>query len=151
MPAWDAVGCCREPRPWPLPQRQAARRRQALDTYETARSKHVEDFEARKMAENTQIEAELESLRAHYTERIQRNLDLMTKEKESLRNWQMAAQHENQRITQVLELCGHTPAANRTALSGPRAMVEKPMSEPVTVDTSRRASPSLRPSLLSGD
>lgn len=95
----------------------ATRRREALDSYEAARKKQLEDFETGKAKENSQIEAELERIRAHYAERVQRNRDLVAQEKEALRNWQMAMQHESKRITEVLELCekpevkaGSTPA-----------------------------------------
>lgn len=87
----------------------ATRRREALDSYEAARKKQMEDFEAGKAKENSQIEAEMERIRAHYADRVQRNRDLVVQEKEALRNWQMAMQHESERITEVLELCGKQP------------------------------------------
>lgn len=93
----------------------ATRRQQALDAYEAARRKQLEEFEAQKSKENAQIEAELESLRAHYAQRIQSNHDQVTREKETLRNWQMAMQHESQRITEVIELCRKQPAVTTAA------------------------------------
>lgn len=88
----------------------ALRRQSALDSYETGQRKQVEDFEVRKNAENARIEAELEKIRAHYAERMQANRDLVAREKETLRNWQAAMQHESQRIKDVIELCGKRPA-----------------------------------------
>ena len=87
----------------------ALRRQQALNSYEAGQRKQFDEFEARKARENSQIEAEMERLRAHYAERIQRNRDLVMKEKETLHNWQMAMQHESQRISEVIELCGGQP------------------------------------------
>ena len=87
----------------------ATRRREALDSYEAARKKQLEEFEAGKARENSQIEAEMERIRAHYALRVQRNRDLVAQEKEALRNWQMAMQHESERITEVLDLCGKQP------------------------------------------
>lgn len=84
----------------------ATRRQQALQAYEAGRKKQLEDFEAAKSREDTQIEAEMERIRAHYAERTQRNRDCVAQEKENLRNWQMAMQHESQRIADVIELCG---------------------------------------------
>ena len=52
--------------------RDATRRQQALDSYESSRRKQLEEFEAHKSQENAQIEAELDRLRGHYAERIQR-------------------------------------------------------------------------------
>jgi len=129
----------------------ATRRRHALDSYETAQRRQVEEFEARKAAENAQIEGELERVRAHYAERIQNNLEQVAREKEVLRNWQMAVQHESQRISEVLELCGKPVSAAQgaamQAASGRDS--SKPQLEPVTPDAQRRTN--LRPSLLSGD
>jgi len=84
----------------------ATRRQNALTSYETAQRKQLEDFEARKAQENARIEEELEKIRAHYAQRVQNNLDQVSKEKDALRNWQMAMQHESQRIVEVIELCG---------------------------------------------
>jgi hypothetical protein len=89
----------------------ALRRQSALDSYEAGQRKQVEDFEVRKNAENTHIEGELEKIRGHYAERMQANRDQVTREKEALRNWQAAMQHESQRIKDVIELCGERPAA----------------------------------------
>jgi len=83
----------------------ATRRQRALDSYEAGRRQQLETFESRKAEENAQIEAELERIRAHYAERIQRNREQVQQEKEALRNWQMAMQHETQRIQEVMELC----------------------------------------------
>jgi hypothetical protein len=92
----------------------ATRRQNALTSYETTQGKQLEDFEARKAKENTRIEEEMEKTRIHYAQRVQANLDQVAKEKEALRNWQMAMQHETQRIAEVIELCGKQPAPERS-------------------------------------
>ncbi|HTZ82302.1 MAG TPA: hypothetical protein VMB66_03875 [Candidatus Acidoferrales bacterium] len=83
----------------------ATRRQQALESYEAAKRKQLEEFESLKSQEISRIEAELERLKTHYAGRIQKNREQVEHEKESLRNWQMAMQHENQRISDVIELC----------------------------------------------
>ena len=88
----------------------ATRRQNALNAYEAAQRKQLEDFEAHKAKENSRIEEEIEKIRAHYAQRIQANLDQVTKEREALRNWQNAMQSESQRIAEVIELCGQQPA-----------------------------------------
>jgi hypothetical protein len=88
----------------------AMRRQHALDTYEAGQQRQIEEFESRKNKENSQIQAEIDRLTAHYAERIQRNQDQVAQEKESLRNWQMAKQHESQRIAEVMTLCMREPA-----------------------------------------
>ena len=97
----------------------ATRRQQALNAYEAAQRKQVEEFEAHKSREIAEIEAEMERIRAHYAQRIQNNRDQVAREKETLRNWQMAMQHESQRISEVIELCGKQPASAAAATGSP--------------------------------
>ena len=91
--------------------RDATRRQKALDSYEAAQKKQLEQFEARKAEEDAGIQQEMERVNAHYAERIQQNHDQVAREKEALRNWQMAKQYESQRIAEVIELCGKQPAS----------------------------------------
>lgn len=93
----------------------ATRRQQALNAYEAGQRKQLEDFEAHKSREIAEIEAEMERIRAHYAQRIQSNRDQLAREKETLRNWQMAMQHESQRISEVIELCRKQPASAAAA------------------------------------
>lgn len=84
----------------------ATRRQQALNAYEDGQRKQLEEFELRKAQENAQIETEMRRITAHYTERIQQNKDEVAEHKEALHSWQMAKQHESNRISEVMELCG---------------------------------------------
>jgi len=120
----------------------ATRRHQALQSYEEGRQKQLEEFERRKAQENSQIEAEMERMRAHYAERIQHNLDEVKDEKEALRNWQAAMQTETQRINEVIELCGKQPAASAAAAgAGPGAAPgTRSSSEPAPADKNALAS-----------
>ncbi|HYM77343.1 MAG TPA: hypothetical protein VE377_15315 [Candidatus Dormibacteraeota bacterium] len=109
----------------------ATRRQNALSAYEAGQRKQLEDFEAVKVKENVRVEEELEKIRVHYAERIQKNLDQVAREKEALRNWQMAMQHESQRISEVIELCGKQPApqpANAVAAAAGAGDKSKPAS-----------------------
>lgn len=108
--ALDAAGISSDDLPT-----DATRRQNALTSYEASQRKQLEDFEARKRRENARIEEEMEKVRSHYAERIQANLDQVAKEKDALRNWQMAMQHESQRIADVIELCGKQPTPVRSA------------------------------------
>jgi len=100
----------------------ATRRQQALNSYETGQQKQLEEFEARKAQEDAHIQAEMERVTAHYAERLRQNHEQVAREKEALRNWQMAKQHEMQRISEVIELCAKQP------VSVPRA--EAPATSP---------------------
>ncbi|HEV2470871.1 MAG TPA: hypothetical protein VGS78_16890 [Candidatus Sulfotelmatobacter sp.] len=113
----------------------ATRRQQALESYEAAKRKQLEEFESIKAQEISLIEAELERLKTHYTERIQRNREQVEQEKESLRNWQMAMQHETQRISDVIELCRKPSAASPAA----SASSEKPSIEKTSADSAAAA------------
>ncbi len=108
----------------------ATRRQNALNAYEAAQRKQLEDFEAHKAKENSRIEEEIEKIRAHYAQRIQANLDQVAKEKDSLHNWQNAMQSESQRIAEVIDLCGNQPAPAKTnsmaAAAGAQASGDKP-------------------------
>jgi hypothetical protein len=98
----------------------ATRRQDALNRYEAGKKKQMEEFESAKAREIKEVEEEMERVRAHYAERIQRNRDLVTQEKEGLQNWQMAMQHEVQRIAEVIEVCGKQPAASLAATPSAR-------------------------------
>lgn len=95
----------------------ATRRQDALNRYESGKRQQIEELESAKAREVKAIEEEMERVRAHYAERIQRNRDLVAQEKEDLRNWQMAVQHEMQRIAEVIEVCGKPSAATVPATS----------------------------------
>lgn len=110
----------------------ATRRQQALNAYEAGQRKQLEEFEAMKSRENAQIEAEMDRIRAHYAERIQHNHDEVVKEKEDLRNWQSAMQHEMQRIAEVIELCGKQPAPVPAPGSAASATASSPAEKTVT-------------------
>lgn len=129
----------------------ASHRQRALDNYESAQRKRLDDLEARKTEENSALEAEMERVRAHYAERMQKNLNSVTQEKEAVRNWQMAVQHEVQRIGQVLELCGNPSmaAAAGAGVGGARRSATESGSN--ADDSAEPVRRTLRPSLLSGD
>ncbi len=107
-----------------------ARRQQALASYEAGQQKQLEEFEARKAAENAQIQAEMERVTAHYAERIQHNDDQIAQEKETLRNWQMQKQCENQRISEVIELCARQPASSPLANAATASAGSAPSTTP---------------------
>jgi len=117
----------------------ATRRQNALNSYETARSKQLEEFEARKTKENVRIEEEMDKIRVHYAQRVQTNLDQVAKEKEALRTWQMAMQHETQRIADVIDLCNKQPAPVRSgnALAAAPGSQAAMKSESVSGDAAR--------------
>lgn len=120
----------------------ATRRQQALNSYEDAQRKQLDEFESRKSQENAPIQAEMDRVTAHYAERIQRNRDLVAREKEALHNWQMAKQHESQRISDVIELCGKQASPGNSAMTagaGAVASGSSALASPSFGDGSRRS------------
>jgi hypothetical protein len=99
--------------------RQDARARQdALDSYETQQKKQAEAEWARRAEEITQIQAELESIKAHYMARINRNVEAVAREKARFTNWVATKQHETQTMAEAVELClksSSTESAGSTA------------------------------------
>jgi hypothetical protein len=97
--------------------RDAEARRDALDSYEAAERKQVEAEWARKAEENLQIQAELESIRAHYTARIGRNLEGVAREKATFDSWVTLKQEECRSIAEAAELCTKLPASEPAVAS----------------------------------
>jgi hypothetical protein len=127
----------------------ATRRQNALTSYEAGQRKQLEDFEAVKAKENARVEEEMEKIRVHYAQRIQANLDQVTREKDALRNWQNAMQSESQRIAEVIELCGKQPAPQTaSAMAAAAGAGASDKTESVSADAARTATP--RPGPLAG-
>jgi hypothetical protein len=80
-------------------------RRDALDSHEAQQRKQVEAEWARKEQENIQIQAELDSVRAHYMARISRNLEGVAREKETFESWVTLKRQECQSMAEAAELC----------------------------------------------
>jgi hypothetical protein len=100
--------------------RDARARQEALDSYEVQQRKQVEAGWARKAEENVQIQAELESIRAHYMARISRNLEGIAREKATFDNWATLKRQECQRMAETAELCSKSPAAASDSASLPK-------------------------------
>jgi hypothetical protein len=96
-------------------QRDAKARQDALDAYEAEQKKRAEAEWARKAEEVAQIQAELESIKAHYSARISRNVEGVARDKARLSSWIATKQHETQSMAEAIELClnslVHEPAS----------------------------------------
>lgn len=115
----------------------ATLRQEALNRYEAGSKKRMEEFENAKTREIEQIEEEMERVRTHYAERIQRNRDLVAQEKEGLRNWQIAMQHETQRIAEVIELCGKQAPDVARSTTAPRSTHTPGNNSEISAESSR--------------
>ncbi len=90
----------------------AAQRHEAINAYEAAQQKHVEEYENRKVEENDQIQVEIERLTAQLTERMKQNLDEVIAVKDTFRRWQSMKEKESQRIADAASLCEKNPPAS---------------------------------------
>ncbi len=79
-------------------------RQEAIDAYEAQQRKQFEALLAQKAEENVQIRAELERVKAHYGERLRRNLDGIAREKATFGNWLTLKEQESVSITEAVEL-----------------------------------------------
>jgi hypothetical protein len=90
--------------------RQDAKARQEVrDSYEAAQKKQVEAMWARKAEEVVQIQAELESVKAHHLARISRNLEGAAREKATFNSWLTLKQRECENMAEAVEMCMKAP------------------------------------------
>jgi hypothetical protein len=91
-------------------QKDANARQDALDAHEAQQTKEIEAEWTRKAEEITQIQAELESIKAHYMARITQNMEGVAREKATFNSWLTLKQQECQRMAEAVELCSKSPA-----------------------------------------
>jgi hypothetical protein len=106
-------------------QRDAKARQDALDTFEAGQKKQVEAEWARKAEEIVQIQAELESIKAHYMARIARNQEGVAREKATFSTWQTMKQQEIQDMSEAAELCSKPKAPDHVPVSAPESGMAK--------------------------
>jgi cobalamin biosynthesis protein CobT len=85
--------------------RDAKARQAAIEGYQADQRKLFEAQWARKAEENLRIQAELETVKARYMERVRRNLDGVAREKATFGNWLTTKQQEAQSMAEAVELC----------------------------------------------
>ena len=108
----------------------AERRLDALNSYEADQDKYRDEYEARKMQENAEVQAEMERVLAHYQERLKSNTDDVAQLRSPFCAWQEIKQQEVQRITEAVVLCAKRPQSVSAGAS--QALAPAP-------DKSRRA------------
>ena len=92
-------------------QKDAKARQDALDAHEAQQRKQVEAEWARKAEEIIQIQAELESIKAHYMARIGRNMEGIAREKATFASWLALKQQECDSMAEAVEVCSQSPAS----------------------------------------
>lgn len=92
-------------------QRDAKARQESLDAYQASQKKQAEAEWARKAEEITQIQSELESIKAHYTARISRCTEALARDKARFSTWVTTREQESKNMAEAVELCLKNPAA----------------------------------------
>jgi len=106
-------------------QQDAKARQEALDSYEAGQKKQVEAVWARKAEEVLQIQAELESVKAHHLARISRNLEGVARERATFNKWLTLKQEECQSMAEAVELCLKSPVSEPSKIPSPEVVAEK--------------------------
>jgi hypothetical protein len=114
-------------------QRDAKARQDALDLFEAGQKKQMEAEWARKAEEVTQIQVELESIKAHYLARISRNMEGVAREKATFSNWQTMKQQEIQDMSEAAELCSKPKAPEMASVSPADGVMAKAASAAASV------------------
>lgn len=96
-------------------QRDAKARQNALDAYETEQKKQAEAEWTRRGEEIAHIQGELESIKAHYTARISRNMEALARDKARFNAWVTTKEQESQSMAEAVELCLKSPASEPAA------------------------------------
>ncbi len=109
----------------------AKARQDAINSYETEQRQQFEAHLARKAEENSQIQGELEQVKARYSERLRRNLDGMAREKASFANWLTLKQQETQSMAEAVAICLKPPVVDKPDTGLDEATLAGVRSKPV--------------------
>jgi hypothetical protein len=109
----------------------AKARQDAIDSYEAEQRQQFEAHLARKAEENSQIQGELEQVKARYSERLRRNLDGIAREKASFANWLTLKQQESQSMAEAVAICLKPPVVDRPDAGLDEATLAEVRSKPV--------------------
>jgi hypothetical protein len=80
----------------------AVRRDRALDTYERVQQRAVEELEAKKGKENSDLQAQIDKYLTEQRAKIQANNDEVAREKERFTGWRLKKQQEEKKIAEAV-------------------------------------------------
>jgi hypothetical protein len=98
-------------------------RQRALNDYEEARQRDLQNFEAAIQEQNRAIQEEMDRITSQYMARIQSNLDEVARAQDSFRVWQKRKQQEVQRIAVAADCC--VPEYGTSAAAGLTVVLER--------------------------
>ena len=97
--------------------KDARLRLDAMNSYESAQCKRVEEHDAMKSNETGLIRAEMERETVRYLDRIKDNLEDIALEKNRLQQWRMIKQREAERIAAAVNVFAKSPVADASSPS----------------------------------
>ena len=80
----------------------AVRRDRALDGYERVQKRSVQELEAQKSKENSDIQAQIDKYLTEQRAKIQANNDTVSREKERFTGWRLKKQQEEKKIAEAV-------------------------------------------------
>jgi hypothetical protein len=92
-------------------------RNRALDDYEEAQQKKLQDFESVKIEANAKLQAELERITAEYMRLIQSNVDEVASHQDAFRIWQKNKELELQNMAGASAFCSSTSGGMNGSLT----------------------------------
>lgn len=98
-------------------------RQRALNEYEEARMRDLQNFEAAIQEQNRTLQAELDRVTSQYMTRMQSNLDEVARTQDNFRIWQKRKQQEAQRISDAADCC--VPESGNNQSSGLTVVLER--------------------------
>ena len=106
-------------------------RLEAIDSYEAEQRNRFEADWARKSEENSQIQTELEAIKARYMDRLRRNQDGVARQKATFGSWLTSKQQETQNILEAVELCLKLAVADQPSTPASNVSVADAIHKPV--------------------
>ena len=92
-------------------------RNRALEDYEEAQQKKLQDFESAKNEANGKLQAELERVSGEYMRQIQSNVDEVARRQDAFRSWQKNKELELQNIAGASACCTATSGGTNSSLT----------------------------------
>jgi hypothetical protein len=92
-------------------------RNRALDDYEEAQQKKLQDFESVKLEANAKLQAELERITSEYMRLIQSNVDDIAGRQDAFRIWQKNKELELQNMAGASAFCSSTSGGMNGSLT----------------------------------
>jgi hypothetical protein len=106
--------------------RDAERRLDSLNSYETDQENFLVDYESRKVEENAEIQTEMERLAERYRERLKLNMDQVAQVRSSFAAWQATKRQEAEKISRAMEFWANRRSESSTGSGSPIPAISAP-------------------------